>query len=194
MVKSYSLDGFDAGIYYFRFRAQDWSQNFAEDVAQLIVAAELDPPEIECTHSIVSGGNSSHLEVQFTVRGQSGIRTIVTSYTTDNVLWKNITVTVEEPFNNKVINGKSGLPASTVAYVMYAEDAYCVWGKTDKLVVTTTTLTSTAISTTTGSTPTTTGSTEQEPPPLRLLVGAGLAVSAVVVIAVFFALAMRRKP
>jgi hypothetical protein len=134
------------------------------------------------------------LEVQFTVRGQSGIRTIVTSYTTDNVLWKNITVTVEEPFNNKVINGKSGLPASTVAYVMYAEDAYCVWGKTDKLVVTTTTLTSTAISTTTGSTPTTTGSTEQEPPPLRLLVGAGLAVSAVVVIAVFFALAMRRKP
>lgn len=133
---SISLNGYDQGTYYFRFRAHDEAINWAEYVTEVNVASELNPPDIEFSHSYVYDSNSSHLNVEFTVSDSSGIRCIVFFYTSDGINWENITSRVAEPSNNKVINGQSSAPMNTIRYRISAQDLWGTWGFTSEVDVT----------------------------------------------------------
>lgn len=151
---TYSLDGLEEGLYYFKFRADDWSLNSAEHIAELNVVMERDPPEIEHSCSLVTGDNNTALVVDFTVTDSSGIATIVISHTTDGPSWENQTITIDEPEHNKEITGSAWLPSDTRRYKMFAEDMYGIWAETEEIIViedtTPTSITGTSGTTTNG--------------------------------------------
>lgn len=172
---TYSLDGFEEGLYYFRFRADDWSLNSAEHTAELIVVTEMDPPEIEHSCSLVIGDNNTALVVDFTVTDSSGIATIIISHTADGTSWENQTITIDEPEHNKEITGSAWLPSDARRYKMLAEDMYGSWAETEEVIV----IEDTTPSSTTGTSGTTTNSTIDtllDPMIVPVVVGVSIAV------------------
>jgi hypothetical protein len=184
---TYSLDGLEEGLYYFRFRADDWSLNSAEHTAELNVVTEMDPPEIEHSYSLVTGDNNTALVVDHTVTDSSGIATIITSHTTDGTNWENLTMTVDEPENNKQIIGSAWLPSDTRRYRIFAEDMHGIWASTEEvIVIEDTTPTSTAGTSTTNGTI----DTLLDPMIVSVVVGVSIAV----VIALIGLIVLRKRP
>ena len=182
---TYSLDGLEEGLYYFKFRADDWSLNSAEHIAELNVVMERDPPEIEHSCSLVTGDNNTALVVDFTVTDSSGIATIVISHTTDGTSWENQTTIIDEPEHNKEITGSAWLPSDTRRYNMFAEDMYGIWAETEEIIVIEDTTPTSGTTTTIG-----TIDTLLDPMIVPLVVGGSIAV----VIVLIGLIVLRKRP
>ena len=182
---TYSLDGLEEGLYYFKFRADDWSLNSAEHIAELNVVMERDPPEIEHSCSLVTGDNNTALVVDFTVTDSSGIATIVISHTTDGTSWENQTTIIDEPEHNKEITGSAWLPSDTRRYKMFAEDMYGIWAETEEIIVIEDTTPTSGTTTTIG-----TIDTLLDPMIVPLVVGGSIAV----VIVLIGLIVLRKRP
>ena len=186
---TYSLDGFEEGLYYFKFRADDWSLNSAEHTAELIVVTEMDPPEIMHSYSLVTGDNNTALVVDFTVTDSSGIATIVISHTTDGTSWMNQTTTVDEPEHNKEITGSAWLSSDTRRYKIFVEDIYGIWAETEEVIV----IEDTTPASTAGTPGTTTnGAINTLLDPMILPVVVGVSIAAVTVL--IGLIVLKRRP
>ncbi len=122
---TFDIDTSEAYTYFIRFKAHDEAINYAEHIIKVVVAPELDAPEIECNHEEMADGR---FDIDYTITDDSGISTIVIFWTIDGTNWENLTNNVEEPSSNKEINGQASLEQRPVSYRIEAEDLYGTWG------------------------------------------------------------------
>ncbi len=182
---TFDLDTSEEYTYLIRFKAHDEAINFAEHIIKIVIAKELDPPQIGIPqHMETEGGGYT---IHYSVSDSTGISCIITSYTYDGLTWENLTTNIEEPENNKQVNGQVGLGSIPMRFLIYAEDYYGIWGKSDEIVVIEPSTTSPT--TETSGTTTMTDGSPLEGQPVLLTLGVVIGVVVIIVIVI----AMKRE-